>query len=509
GEPVFLPGDEARARAALARVDRLARALAPETAHRLQHVAAGAPDPLPIIVRAEHGEILDDFDFFELGRLLDALAELREPFTGDDAARDSIAPPDVATLRTALGPGRGPARSFYVADAFDAALAGARGELADSQSGYDIARGRTLERIAAFAGLEHARDGEFILMRDRVAGPLPAEIRVVREAATYLLCEPALDDATQAAAGRLERAAVAVADAEQRVRGRLSAAVSAVGGPLRAAAEALGALDSLLARVRFAQKYATCVPAIHAASGLQFTDGRHLPLAELLTDRGRPYRAISLDLPAVAILTGPNMGGKSAALRTGGFIAACVARGVPVPAAAATLGLYDEIAWLGNDGDGDSDRNRLLSSFGREVVAVRELLERPWRRGLILIDEFARTTTPVEGRALLLALLERLCARDACVLAATHLPGIARDASAQHFVIAGLRELPADDGRRLNLDQALARIAGGMDYRIRRAGDEAATRADAVALAQALGLDSTLIERARTFLNDPGRGEAG
>ena len=118
-----------------------------------------------------------------------------------------------------------------------------------------------------------------------------------------------------------------------------------------------------------------------------------------------------------------------------------------------------------------------MSSFAREVLALKELLTSDAVRLLVLADEFARTTNPREGKALVVALLERLRARGACGLAATHLEGVAEAAGARHFAVRGLREIPA--GPAPEVDAALAALAGSMDYRLSEVTGDATARADA------------------------------
>jgi dsDNA-specific endonuclease/ATPase MutS2 len=210
-----------------------------------------------------------------------------------------------------------------------------------------------------------------------------------------------------------------------------------------------------------------------------------------------------LRLEGAAVLTGPNMGGKTAALRTCGFVAACVVLGLPVPASAASVPLFDEIAWVGlarGEHQEAAGERQLLSSFGAEVVVLRDLLERRSERALVLVDEFARTTTPREGRALLVALLQVLRARGALALAATHLHGVAREAGVAHFAIVGLHALPPLSKPPLALAAALSLIGSAMDYRLRRGDEDEIDRADALALAELLGLDPDLIRRARADL---------
>jgi dsDNA-specific endonuclease/ATPase MutS2 len=290
-----------------------------------------------------------------------------------------------------------------------------------------------------------------------------------------------------------------VADAEEAVRAKLSEQVAIAAPVLGRACETLGDLDALCARAQFAQRYACVVPTVGHGSQVTFRDARYLPLAETLVRHARGYAPLSLELAGVGVVTGPNMGGKTAALRTLGFLAACVAYGLPVPASDATLPLFARVAWVGIGSHADDD-DGLLSAFGAEVVALRTFLERGERGALVLVDEFARTTSPREGRALLIALLETLRGRDASGLAATHLAGIAHAIDVPHFTSGALRALDPHDGPPLDLDVALRRIARAMDYRLERVDEDAVPAADALALADALGLGTEVIARAKAAL---------
>jgi hypothetical protein len=501
GERAFGPGDEAAALAAAVSVDAMARAFAPARLDGLSAALAAAPDPGMLLTRARAGDILDDVDFFELLRLLDVLAEVRatlDGFAGFDL------PDNESELRAALAAGRTPQRTFYLDSAFDPDLASAREAAATCQAAYDAARSRIAARVVRALGVEHVRDGEFVVMRDRLAGSVPAEIHIVREAPTYLLCELVLDDGVLAALALRDVADERIAELEERVRVRLSALVREHAAIVEAQCARLGELDALTARARFAQRYEAVVPEIVSGAALSFEAARYLPLVEALEAHGRRYEPVSLDLDGVGVITGPNMGGKSAALRTCGFLAACVALGVPVPARSARLALFDDIVWLGTTSPVEGEEARaergLLSAFGTEVVELRAFFERGARRPLVLIDEFARTTSPREGRALLIALLERLSALGACSLASTHLSNIAADAGVAHYAVAGLRELPPRAETAVDLEAALAQIAQAMDYSIARVDERTSARADAIALADILGLNAALIARAREVL---------
>jgi DNA mismatch repair protein MutS2 len=463
----------------------------------LQDALRGAPDIAPALARAGVGDALEDAAFLELLRFCDAWLRARATLASQERAFGSAAAARACeSLVAALAVGRAGTYGFYLDERFDPALGAARTLTQRARAEYDAARGRSTQAIARALGRDEIDEAEFILMRADAPSPLPEGLHVVREAPTYLLCACDLSEGALAALARRDEADAALAQAERRVREALSACVRGLVAALDEAAAAFGALDVHVAKVRFAQTYA-CVAAEEADAGIAFEGARYLPLLDELARKGRAYAPISLRLESVAVLTGPNMGGKSIALRTCGFLALCVALGLPVPAKSAAIARFERIAWLGIAPETES--GGLLSSFAREVVRLREILERPPERALVLVDEFARTTTPQEGRALLIALVERLRDRGAIALIATHLAGIAQTSGAAHYAIRGLRgvpERPADG----DLSRALAALAEAMDYTLAEvtAGDP--PQADALALAGLLGLDEALIRAAHGHL---------
>jgi hypothetical protein len=498
--PPYEPGDEARAHTEIAEAVALARRLDPDGVVRLRAALRAVPEATPIVARARAGDALGDVDFYELGRFTDALAALAHAWDGavvplaepdDDLARsDRFAerrPPQLDRLRALLEPGRDGA-GFYLSDAFGSGLRAARAALADAEAAVDARREEIAARVRGAAGVDPVGD-EFVVLREVYDGPLPDGVRIVREAPTYRTA------AIGVASAERDAALTLLSEQEEEARRALAERIASEADAATAAARALGALDHMLARVAFAQRWGGCVPEL-AGPAIAFADATFAPLAAALATRGHQYTPLSLDLRGVAVLTGPNMGGKSAALATAGFLCACAALGVPPPARAASLRLLDAIVWIG--GEGPEDRARLLSAYAAEVVRARDTLSAASARTLVLVDEFARTTGPREGRALLAAFVEALRERCAFALVATHFDGVAQAAGAPHLSIAGLRidalhTVQADD-----LDAALDAIQAAMDYRIVTGRDGEAV-SDALALARLLGLDARVVERAQAL----------
>ncbi len=493
----FAPGEEEAAQRRATRVAAYAAALELERLEALRALLARLPDAIATFARAAMGDILDDAALFELQRFCDGASSI-DRLLGGAADAMPACNAGVRAVSEALEPGRVRVSSFYLADALDARLAPARAQLQSAQAQFDAVRGRALVAVAGALGREDVAGDEFIVMRADLAGELPSGVRVLREAPTYFLCAVELDDASLAALERRDEAAAAVAAIEEETRARLSGVVGASAAPLRAAAEMLGDVDVMVAAARFTRIHECTVARIVPEASLAFEGGRFLPLAADLGAEGRVFTPIDVELRGVAVLTGPNMGGKSVCLRTCGFVALCAAFGLPVPALRAKSGLFDDIAWLGV-GTRDDRPGGLLSTFAREVVRLRDVLARGSERVLVLADEFARTTTPVEGKALLVALLRRLRDRGACALAATHLSGVASAAGARHFAVRGLRGIPQPPAEG-DLHQALARLAASMDYTIGEVRTDDAATADALALASLLGLDAEIVADARRLL---------
>jgi DNA mismatch repair protein MutS2 len=485
----FRPGSEAAAQLRAGRIAEIAEQLHPDRVAAARSNLEHVPDVAGSVARASLGEMLADPDFLELRQFCEMVERIGESLA-TSALVGRVANSATAAILEALAPGHGEA-GFYLADAFDAELAGARAAYAQAQAQLNAARGRESESVARELGREEIAGDEFIVMRSELHGGLPEGVRVVREATTYLLCALEYGESSRSALERRENAFADVAGIEERVRLGLSAVVREHAAGLGAAAGALGELDVTIGAVRFSQMHRCTAPVVLDEPTLTFEGARYPPLEAELRVAGRRYVPIDLDLHGAAVLTGPNMGGKSLALQTCGLLSLCAAFGLPVPAVAARVGLFDQIAWLGT---GLQERTGgLLSSFARELMLLKEILVRSAPRLLILVDEFARTTTPHEGKALVVALTEVLRKRRACALVATHLQGVAGAAGVAHFAVGGLKGVGTPLARG-DLKEALDALAASMDYAIAEVGGDDPPQADAIALAELLGLDPEFVQ---------------
>lgn len=184
-------------------------------------------------------------------------------------------------------------------------------------------------------------------------------------------------------------------------------------------------LDLLRARALLAGDLRAGVPALNDGEKLRLVGARHPLLAEAEA-RGGP-RVVPLDLELsgsgrTLVLSGPNMGGKTVALKTVGLIVAMAQAGLLVPAADGTdLAVVDGI--FVDLGDEQSIEQE-TSTFAGHLRNVGLAWQEATSRSLVLLDELGGGTDPDEGTALGRAVLELLTARDCLMLVTTHLSGL-------------------------------------------------------------------------------------
>jgi len=188
-------------------------------------------------------------------------------------------------------------------------------------------------------------------------------------------------------------------------------------------AEVLGRLELLFAKAEFAAEFRCSVPRLSPPSTRRLTlrEARHPLLEDILRPRRKPVVPVTMALEGeerTLLISGPNTGGKTVALKTVGLLALMAHAGLPVPAAEAEFPLFDRV--LADIGDHQSLQES-LSSFSAHIGAIRGMLERATSDSLVLLDELGRATDPEEGGALGVVLLETFRARGAFTLASTHL----------------------------------------------------------------------------------------
>lgn len=186
---------------------------------------------------------------------------------------------------------------------------------------------------------------------------------------------------------------------------------------LASALEGMAYIDFTLARAVLAHQWQLQRPM---QGGACYLNGLSNPRLKLHNEAaGLRYQTVDIQLTrGVTLITGANMAGKTVLLKSIGLAQMMFQFGFPVPATSCCLDPVDDVVFC--IGDEQNEMNG-LSSFASEITRISEILNRSEREHLlVLIDEPARTTNPVEGKALVQALVSIMNSRNSFTLVTTH-----------------------------------------------------------------------------------------
>jgi DNA mismatch repair protein MutS2 len=268
-----------------------------------------------------------------------------------------------------------------------------------------------------------------------------------------------------------------------RILQELTGRLQALREPLVAAAEVIAHLDSVFARARFARDFDAAMPEFSDLAELRLERARHPVLEDKLRRENREIVPMTLALGGeerVLVISGPNTGGKTVALKTTGLAALSAQSAIPVAAERAVLPLFDRV--LVDIGDEQSIAAD-LSTFSSHMLNLKSILAVATERSLALVDEMGTGTAPEEGAALAVALLDEFRAKRCIVLATTHHDRLKAYASATPGVVNAAVEF--DDVNLRPTYRLMVGVPGG---------------SSGIAIAQRLGIAASIIERARALL---------
>ncbi len=262
-----------------------------------------------------------------------------------------------------------------------------------------------------------------------------------------------------------------------RILGELSDMVGRIAVPVQAAIEAAGELDLALARAELGFRWRGSIPEVQSSGVVRLRSARH----PLLALRGVSVVGNDLrldDTQRALVITGPNAGGKTIALKTVGLCALCVRAALPIPAEEGSrLDLFDPL--VADIGDLQSVAQD-LSTFSGHLAVLKVALDLARPGALVLVDEVAVGTDPAQGAALAAAVLEALVDRGAKVVITTHYPEL-KALGDPRIALAGMEFAEGRPTYRL--------VAGS------------ASGSQGLVIAQRMGLPAAVIERANTLLD--------
>jgi DNA mismatch repair protein MutS2 len=283
---------------------------------------------------------------------------------------------------------------------------------------HDDARERTtaLARSARYAraiqdAIVTVRDGRFVIpIKAEFAGEFPGIVHDTSASGQTLFVEPLETLETN---NRVRALRAQEEHEVARILAELSTLAGAEAGGIRDAVALHVELDLAYARAAIAERMNAVEPQLVDAPAIDIFEGRH----PLLDERAVP-QSVRLDDEILAtIVSGPNMGGKTVALKMVGLFVAMTACGMHVPATTATVGRFSRI--FADIGDEQSIALN-ASTFSAHLASLAEIVANADHRSLILIDEIGAGTEPNAGAALAVAVLERFIAVGARSLVTTH-----------------------------------------------------------------------------------------
>jgi DNA mismatch repair protein MutS len=277
---------------------------------------------------------------------------------------------------------------------------------------------------------------------------------------------------------------------EQAVFEKLASMVLACEAALKRTAGGLAAIDAAAALAELAEALDWTRPEVDRSFAFTIEQGRHPVVEEALRQKGQPFARNDCELSGapgsggkIAIVTGPNMAGKSTYLRQNALIAILAQMGSFVPAKRVHIGVIDRL--FSRVGAAD-DLARGRSTFMVEMIETAAILNQATERSLIILDEIGRGTATFDGLAIAWAAIEHL-----------HETNRARTLFATHF--HELTRLAAKLGRVVNLTVRVTDWHGEVIF-LHEIVSGAADRSYGIQVAKLAGLPPAAVARARELL---------
>jgi len=367
--------------------------------------------------------------------------------------------------------------SAEVMDQASAELASIRREL---RSGESRIREKLESMIRSSSVQKMLQENIITLRNDRYVIPVKQEYRshfggIVHDqsgSGATLFIEP---EAIVAMNNRLRELKANELREIEKILQKLTALTAEHGEDLMANLGLLGQLDFAFAKARLAHEMKATLPRMNDRGFLKLKRGRHPLIAAdqvvpLDVELGNNYTGI--------IVTGPNTGGKTVSLKTIGLLSLMAMSGLFVPAEdGSQLCVFDAI--YADIGD-EQSIEQSLSTFSSHMRNIIRILNSMTSKSLVLLDELGAGTDPAEGSALAIAILEHVHALGSRIVATTHYSELKAYAFNRKGIINASMEF--DIATLSPTYRLLVGVPG---------------RSNAFAIAERLGLDSSIIDHAR------------
>jgi len=420
-------------------------------------------------------------------------ARIQDAAPSLNSLRDQIA--DLSPIGEAINEvvdGRGEVRDYA-----SPRLASIRGAIVEARSRirtvFDrILRQTNLSRMLQYSGATFHNDRMVLPLKAEHRGRIPGIIHRTSDTGSTLFVEPA-------ESVELNNTIVRLRDEESkevtRILRLLTQKVQANAKAILITLRAVGVLDLIAGKHRYAKKRSCICPEIDDNGVLDLHDARHPVLIELFereAKEGGPVReVVPIDIRVgddfdVMVITGPNTGGKTVTIKTVGMMALMTQCGIPIPASEGSrIPVYRRV--FIDIGD-EQSLQQSLSTFSSHLGTLLEIIRDSGPRSLVLIDELGAGTDPDEGAAIGQAIVSELLKLQAKAIVTTHLS----------VLKAVAYTTPRVDNAAVEFDPESLKPT--FHVRMGEPGNS-----NALIIAQRLGMPTRLVKRAKWFLDDRAR----
>lgn len=504
----YLPGEEKKLEEELTRVEQML-VLSEKDSKLVDFLAEIFMDmkDATFTMQRSRNNTLSVVEIFEVKTLLLKMEKIMDLFVN---AKSQIPKEflleDLSLLLDILDPGKERMNTFYIYDEFSETLASLRKSKRDIEIELRKAQRKRKDVILMQYGVALTPKFDCVVSKSNreMLNKVQSILELEQSDEDYMSVTFVLkkDEETYAFVKALENINEKLDEEETKIREYLSRKISEFEKEFLDNCQRIGKLDITLAKALYAIKHNCRKPVIAEEHILEFTDGRHLMVEDILLSKKKEYCPVSVVLhDGVTCITGANMGGKTVSLKLIGLVAMLTQYGFFVPCKTAKVGLSNYMQIL----IGDSQSvERGLSSFGSEMEELKEIMDNSKDRSILLIDEIASGTNPVEGLALTKSLVEYLKGRPYISIITTHFDSVTIGKGIVNLQVMGLANadfLTLDrEIKYANRKERINVIGKYMDYRLQVVQDEKEIPKDALNIAKMLGISDEIIERAKEIM---------
>ena len=452
----------------------------------------GAHDVRPFVKAAARGEVLEPGDFLEIKDTLISARRLRRTF--EKAGSFPLLSALVVTLQPADGlidqissilDERG-----HLPDSASPALGSIRAEMRVAHDRLMAKLQNLITDSKVIPMLQEPiitqREGRFVIpLRSEFKGRIKAVVHDQSSSGATLFIEPLPIVELN---NRVRELELAERDEIRRLLAQLSGHVAEQAEVIERNVEVLAELDLAFAKARYAEMLDAHPPeVVPFKSDVERGPGSVLRLVQARHPLLDPAQVVPIDMVLgegvyLLVITGPNTGGKTVALKTAGLLVLMAACGLHLPAESGSkITPFDSV--YADIGD-EQSIEQSLSTFSGHISNIIRILEQAGPRSLVLLDELGAGTDPVEGAALAQALLETFLARGVTTLVATHYSGLKVFAHNTPGVTNASVEFDVESLR------PTFHLSIGLPG-----------RSNALAIASRLGMDKDILEQARVTIS--------